>query len=322
MTKKNSTKSARESNSATDLALDLQSFLRLCKASEIKVATLAKWTGHNKRYFWGLAHGRGAFNQALLNDLKVRFDVPDYLLNCNANPRAGVFHKSQTNVLGEFHQRFKNAKSVITITKAIDSYLIEDEEEALKWFNTDVLDVKNWEEHKKLYLPYVKEQRAARKKSNMVHRIITPLNLWSRAAQEKSEWLAAARHSISEYESYTAVQIARNWSDLSNAIRELVATFSPTWEKLCFVDHEYLLVHLNDQHYYVVLDPKKVQEYERYLGIVVQNGEPDKPGFDEELSTSIVESITQATVDQMNDLLKRASQDRHRLPSSSRGLRR
>ncbi|MFN0019472.1 MAG: helix-turn-helix domain-containing protein [Pirellulaceae bacterium] len=274
-------------------------------ASGFTVKQLAIATGLNYRHLAEVLNGNRPLTLRMFQRISEVLGASPDAYETVVAPAWFRFHKIHAKRLAQFHEQFANAKSVLTLTLSMDSYLQTDE--MLQWSNEKWLEIENWNEHRKLFLPYAQAQRAARSRSNSVHRLVCPLALFTAAREEEIAWLSQIRGGLGEYEAVTCVTIIRSWGYFRQLINRYLPADANTWQKICIVDNVTILIHLDDNYYLMTVDGglvRSVREWcEKVILLTRQDFPHPKDPRDSKPSAGDILQMAHRTEDEIENLL-------------------
>lgn len=224
----------------------LQRIRDLMESQGLNVKRLAERAKADYRNLSEVMNGKRNLGPSLLAKVSWGLRVTVEELTQSASPNWTKFHKSNADRLGLYQEQLTNAKTILTLMKSVDSFF-QEHEWMLEWSNRDWLEVENWENHKNLFLPYVKQQRSARERSNAVQRLVCPVELFETARIENVHWLEEIRHGLGRFEEVACVTPVRDWVELQKTVSTMLP--AAEWDKLCIIDASTAYIHLDDQYY-------------------------------------------------------------------------
>ena len=236
---------------------------RIAKSKAIRLGELAAASGCSAGHLRRVLGGECEPSYQVILGLVARLGVDLSDIDDGVSPRWQLFHKSETALLKTFHEQFRNAREVLTVTDSIDSYLQEDS--MLEWVNVEWLGVPDWDAHKEILLPYVRDQRTSRERSNFRHLLICPERLLEVANTENRDWLAQLRFGIGDFRDATGVFFVRDWGGLREAVDRHLPKESIGWRKICLVDDLTVLIHLDHERHYMCQHEEVVRQLRRDL---------------------------------------------------------
>jgi len=252
---------------------DFQHAVAIARSLGMREKEFAAALGISARHLWRLKEGINRPSRQVLERAVQALRIPLSDLTAGDDPQWAAFPKSRSDLLTTFHEQFRNAKSVLTVTTAIDSYL--QEEEMLEWSNRNWLDVADWDAHKVGFYPYARQQTAARNHSNFLHRIVCPWLLFLTAQAESIDWLDRIRFGIGDYEEMTVVTPVPDWPLVRDRIDAHLPAGSTGWTKICVIDSIRVLIHVQEKFYLSSSNEHVVRQLKGMIEQVVSGACPD-----------------------------------------------
>jgi hypothetical protein len=198
-----------------------------------------------------------ALTAATLDEINVPLDAIDP----EREPTWLAVHLSDVRRTQQFHELWKDAQAVLTVSRGIDSYLLENS--MLQLPNQLATPIADWKQYETFFLPYVAEQRAARSASNFHHRFVVDERLLDNALCKSVDWLDEFRNQLITLREETALAVAGNWRGIEREIAKLLPPFVKGWTKICIVDDLAVMIHLNHEQLLLCMHPTVVQEFAR-----------------------------------------------------------
>lgn len=226
--------------------VDFERVVFLSRSQGMRDKEFAAALGINSGHLWRLKTGRNRPSSQIIEHAAELLGVPVADFSDNTSGEWNLFHQTRADLMRVFHEQFRHAESVLTVTNSLDSYL--QDEWMLEWSNRVWQNVDNWDVHARVFYPYAKEQTFARVRSNFLHRIACPLQMFTTANHQATDWLDQIRHGLGEYEEITVVTPIRDWSSLERQINALLPPVGRGWEKICIVDTLRVLVHIHREY--------------------------------------------------------------------------
>ena len=199
----------------------------------------------------------------------LRVDLSEIIVRSSQRANWKMFHLSQTELLTTFHQQLCGCRIAITVTDSIDSYL--QDEWMLEWSNVKQLNVPDWSTHKKIFLPYVQEQRQSRDNGNYRHFLISPEQMLYQAVEQNPDWLAQLRWNLGNFREVTAAAFVRNWEAFRKSVDGCLPREAVGWQKVSIVDEAVALIHFDHARYYMCQQGDVVKNLRAALLQVIDN---------------------------------------------------
>lgn len=206
-----------------------------------ELARVAGYSGHWRRMRRTMSLGDLPFN--CLQRIAALLDMPLAAITGEGSNLWTPHHRTQTDRMTSFNVCMREAADVITLTEGVDSYLLN-QTWMVEWLNVEWRQVQGWNEHKRLYLPYIAENKAIRNKGRYLHRIVCPEQLFIDAAKLNPEWLRDLRHSLGDLEDVTALIPVTHWDSFRRAVNAVLQSWLHEWEKIVIIDRSVMMIYL------------------------------------------------------------------------------
>lgn len=226
---------------------DFDVLVRIAKAQGKGHEAFAADLGIDPGHLWRLKKGRSKPTALLIEKACAILHVSPTLLGLQERSEWLRFHRSRLDLLTEFHDDFQQSERVLAVVTSAESYL--QDEWMLDWSNRVWLGIRNWGDHQRTLFPYARQQVVARHRSNFVHRIVCPWELFVAARHQSIDWLDNIRHGLGAFNEITAVMPVRNWQRVYDECSKHLSPDSIGWNKLSIVDSRRALIHVAQERY-------------------------------------------------------------------------
>ncbi|HEV7280929.1 MAG TPA: helix-turn-helix transcriptional regulator [Pirellulaceae bacterium] len=154
--------------------------------------------------------------------------------------REEVYHSSNLRMIAGFHDLLDTARSAVTVSKRVDSYLQSDA--MVRVMNPESF-VSAEAAHP--FLKYVEDQRETYSSMRFLHVQISPTHLLPVMARHSPEWLIGLCDSLADTRRPTIFAFVNGYWRLRHAINQILPPMLRAWSKLLFVDDVALKFHLD-----------------------------------------------------------------------------
>ncbi len=280
--------------------IDFERIVIIAKSRGIREEALARELGINSGHLWRLKTGRNQPSAALVARAIALLDIDLSDITVGAAPHWTMFPTERLDLLSTFHEQFRSAESILTVTNCMDSYI--QEEWMLEWSNRSLLEISDWEDYSRTFYPYAREQTTAREHSNFLHRLVCPWTMFGKARLQQVEWLACLRDGIGDYEDATVVTPVWEWASAYDLISRLLPRESGGWTKICIVDSVRVLVHVRQKVYLSCANEEEIRRIRQNVERIIRGFEPLFPK-ESELIPSKMRDTNYYTLAKMEKLL-------------------
>lgn len=223
---------------------DFDVLVRIAKAQGKGRKALAAALGLSPGHLWRLKTGRSKPTARLIEKACAMLHVSPTALGLQERSEWLRFHRSRLDLLTEFHDDFQQSERVLAVVTSAESYL--QDEWMLDWSNRVWLSIRDWDDHQRTLFPYARQQVVARHRSNFVHRIVCPWELFVAARHQSVDWLDNIRHGLGAFNEMTAVMPVRSWQRVYDECSKHLPPDSIGWNKLSIMDSGRALIHVKD----------------------------------------------------------------------------